>query len=98
MIINGKLLTKKEFEKITQEFNEEQKRWEEMKIGDLVYEEEYQDPIGRSFFEHEIVSIDVDNRELTTKDNSLGGKINKLKYGFDTIKELEKQGIKFEKK
>ena len=96
MITSGKVLTKKEFEEITQEFNEEQKRWERLKVGDLVYEEDYRDPIAREFFEHEIVSIDIDNRVLTTKDHSVGGEIKKLR-GFSTVKELEKCGIKFEK-
>ena len=95
MVVSGKHLTRKEFEQITQEFNEEQKRWESLKVGDLVYEEDYRDPFGREFFEHEIVSIDIDNRKLTTKDHSGGGEIKTLCV-FNTIKELEEEGIKFE--
>ena len=86
----------KEFNEITIAFVEEQKYWKELKVGELVYEEDYRDPISPDFFEHEIVSIDIDNRELTTKDHSEGGKIKKL-HGFYTVKELEKRGIKFRK-
>jgi hypothetical protein len=86
----------KEFYEIMERFVEEEKRWKALKVGELVYEEDFRDPISPDFFEHEIVSIDVDNRELTTKDHSEGGKIKKM-CGFYTIKELEKRGIKLEK-
>ena len=66
-----------------------------LKVGDLVYEREWQDRISPSWFEHEIISIDVDNRVITTKDHSQKGKIVELR-GFETKKELEKQGVKFQ--
>lgn len=65
-------------------------------MGQKVYERDYRDPIAPDFFEHEIILIDVDNRVLTTKDHSQRGMIVEL-HGFETVEELEKQGIKFEK-
>lgn len=65
-------------------------------MGDTVYEDDWGDPIFPSYFEHEIISINIDDRIVTTKDHSQHGKVVEL-CGFHTVEELEKRGIKFEK-
>jgi len=77
-------MNKTEFVKITEEYNKETKRWSELKVGQVVYE--WGDHLD--LFEHEITSIDIDNRVLQTLDRSLQNKESELSY-FDTKDELK---------
>jgi len=82
-----------DFIEVKEKFEKEQVRWEALKPGMIVYEE-----CIRSFepehYEHEIISIDINNRKLVTKDYSQHGKIVDLTC-FSTEAELKKRGISF---
>jgi hypothetical protein len=80
-----------EFLEIKEKFEKEQVYWESLYPGMIVFEE-----FGRFFdmeyFKHEIISVNIDERILKTKDHSQKGKIVELK-SFYTIEELKKKGI-----
>ena len=84
-----KKMKKSEFLKIKKEFETEEKRWKNIKPGDLVYENQWGD-----YFEIVVSSVNVDNRYINGIDKSQGGKKVKSEI-FDTLEELKRFGITF---
>lgn len=74
------------FNEIVQSFNENEERLKSLKSGETIYEIELADFMGSSYFEHEVVSVDLDEMCVNTKDISQGGKTSRL-YGFYTKEE-----------
>jgi len=83
-------MNRKEFNETVQSFKASEKRLKDLKKGQKIYQLELADPMGGSYFEHEVVSIDLDEMCVNTKDWSLQGKPSKL-YSFYTAEEA---GIK----
>jgi len=81
-----------EFAEIKEKFEKEQLYWESLKPGMIIYEEFGRGGWDMEYYKHEIISINIDERTLTTKDYSRHGEIVELK-SFSTIEELNKKGI-----
>lgn len=79
-------MNRKEYKDIKKSFKAAEERLKSLKPGQKVYELELADPMGGSYFEHEVVSVDLDEMCIHTKDLSLKGQPKKL-YSFDTAKE-----------
>jgi hypothetical protein len=76
---------------INEEFKKNENRLKSLKIGESIYEQELQDPFGGSYFEHKVVSVDLEEMCVNTLDLSYknfykDGKPSKL-YGFYTKEE-----------
>lgn len=66
-----------------------------LKPGDIIFEADYQMG-GIDYFEHEVVSVDIENGYVNTLDKSQssfykGGKPSKLR-GFYLLKEIDPRG------
>lgn len=73
-------MTEEEFLKIEDDYYKETERWQDLKVGQIVYEFD-----GYDNFKHEIVSVDVPNRILMATDHSLRTKpIKRLHHWYDT--------------
>lgn len=59
-------MTESEFLKIENAYYMETEKWQNLKVGQIVYEFD-----GYDNFKHEIVSVDVPNRILMATDHSL---------------------------
>lgn len=79
-------MNRKEYNETIKSFKDSEKRLKSLKAGDKIYEHDLADPLGFSYFEHEVVSIDLDEMCVNTKDLSQKGKPSRL-YGFSTAKE-----------
>lgn len=79
-------MNRKELIEIQQAFTANEKRLKELKKGQKIYQLELADPMGGSYFEHEVVSVDLDEMFVHTKDWSLQGQPAKL-YSFYTAEE-----------
>lgn len=74
-------MNRKQLQETIESFNKEEERFKSLKIGQSVFETDCADPFGMSYFKHEIVSVDMDEFFVITKDHSLGGRESKL-YSF----------------
>lgn len=75
-------MNRKEFNKIKKDFKRYEKRLKSLKVGEFIYEQEIVDPLGFSFFKHEVVSIDLNEMCVNTLDHSLNKKSSKLSCFF----------------
>jgi len=82
-----------EFLDVEKKFKEEQLYWESLKPGMTVYES-FPRFFDIEYYRHEIISVNVEERVLTTKDFSQQGKIVELR-SFSKVEELRAQGITF---
>lgn len=80
-------MTREELNKEIERFKESEERLESLVPGQLIYEIEPVDPFGGSYFEHEVVSVDLDEQYVNTLDNSLNGIPSRL-YSFDLGSEI----------
>jgi hypothetical protein len=84
-------MTHKEFAIIKKEFEKEEKRWNELKIGQVVYEMSAVD--SSDIFAIKIRQIDIKNRTILGFDRS-SNKRQLVKFSiFYTKKELREIGI-----
>jgi len=79
-------MNRKELKEITTSFEKNEKRLKSLKAGEKIYELELADHFGGSYFEHEVVKVDLEEMCVHTRDLSLDGK-PKVLYGFYTVKE-----------
>lgn len=79
-------MNRKKFNEVVKSFKDNEKRLKSLKPGDKIYERDLMESIGFSYFEHQVVSIDLDEMCVNTKDISQNGKSSKL-YSFYTKKE-----------
>ena len=63
-------MNRKAFNKICEDFNKSEARLKSLKVGDSIYELEAQDPDQSSFFEHKVVSVDLEEMIVNTLDLS----------------------------
>lgn len=80
-------MNQKELNEMINSFKKNLERIKTLKKGDLIYELDSVDITGWSYFEHEVVSVDLDEMCVYTKDLSLKGKKSKL-YIFSKKEEL----------
>ena len=81
-------MTRTEFEAIKVRYDRETEQWGRLVVGQHVYVcNEWLD-----WFDHEIVAIDVDRRELICLDHSQGGVRVVIGCGFSTADELRARG------
>lgn len=80
-------MNRKELNEIIERFNKKEARLKSLEIGQYIYEQELADPLGFSYFTHEVVSVDLDEMCVNTLDWSLGG-IPKTLYCFDLPEEI----------
>lgn len=71
-------MNRKEFNRVIKNFKDNEERLKSLVIGQKIYEMELQDPLGGSYFEHEVTGIDLDEMCVLTKDLSQKGKESKL--------------------
>lgn len=86
-------MNRAKLKEINDAFLKEELRLKSLKKGDKIYELDLQDPIGYSYFEHEVVSVDLDEMIVNTLDKSQeafypGGKPSRLS-GFYLPSELK---------
>lgn len=67
-------MNREEFNKIVNDFHKHEDRLKSLEPGQKIYELDCADPLGMSYFEHIVVSVDLDKMEVLTKDMSLKGK------------------------
>ncbi len=72
-------MTQKEFDRIKRDFDDETKRFEALVPGQIIYQY-----TGYDNFAHEIVSVDVPNRQIHCLDHSIGGKKAILSTNWST--------------
>lgn len=81
-------MNRNEFNKICDSFSKNEERLKSLKAGDLIYEQDSQDPIEFSYFKHEVLSVDLDEMCVNTLDYSLDKKPTKL-YSFYKEEEIK---------
>lgn len=86
-------MNKKEFNKIKKEFEEEEKRWNSLAIGQEVYEDVFRGS-DTEYFSIIIDEINVDERYIVGRDLSQENKVVRLEV-FSTEKELKEIGVEF---
>ena len=77
--------------------NKDKERLLSLKPGDIIFEKDYQ-MFGNDYFEHEVVSVDIENGYVNTLDKSQSfyykdGKPSKL-YSFYLLREINPQGYR----
>lgn len=80
-------MNRKDYNETIERFAQQEKRYMSLKTGQLIYDVDCADPFGMSYFKHEVVSVDLDEFIVTTKDHSLEGRESKL-YSFYLGSEL----------
>lgn len=73
---------KHEFEQVERKYKENRKRLSNLIVGQSIYEADSFDP--NSYFEHKVMSVDVDNAVVHTIENN----INRQIMSFVTIDEI----------
>lgn len=71
-------MNRKTLLEINKRFEKNEKRLKALKVGQLIYIQELADPLGGSYFEHEVVSIDLEEMSVNVLDHSRGGILETL--------------------
>jgi len=73
-------MTEAEFNEIRDEYLKQEKRWNKIKIGDIIFTVDVSDYFGTSYFAYRVISINVPVRRVTAK---------LVEYNFKTHKIIE---------